>query len=188
VAELLWLSRYWPSIIPLLIVPEHLRAKAALMQTVRKRRLGMIPPTPGGERKRFNATVATPTPSKHLRLTPSSTSNRMNSTFANSVEQHRFLRPPTSASSSHCSSLETIADTSDESIASDMSSIKAAGAYSNASLNQREGMNASCALDVSQLRSVFSPMMKQLREDIAQHINQQFEQTVLASAIKTQSE
>ncbi len=129
-------------------VPVHLLVQAELYQSARKRRLGMIPPTPSSHR--FNSTIATPTPTKKRKV---SAAPRMNSTL-DSLGGMTSGRGGLSSSalSSKAPSLETIADDEENSDAfSDVSSIRA-GACANSSSISAHVNNVSQTIDMSQMR------------------------------------
>ncbi len=132
------------NIYPLFLVPVHLLVQAELYKSARKRRLGMIPPTPGPSSSRANSTIATPTPSKKRKVALQA---RMNSTMDSLGSMNAFASSSSNSSLSFkAPSLETIPD---DDAMSDVSSIRAGNAGHNTSQ-----LNSSVAMDSSQMRQV----------------------------------
>ena len=203
---ILWIPmKLYVPFISMLAVPVHLLVQAELYQSARKRRLGMIPPTPG-QPSGINSTIATPTPTKKRRV---ALQQRMNSTM-NSLG----VAPSSSSSfysmSSKTPSLETIVDADDSDNMSDVSSIRG-GSASAGNSGGPTFLNATSVVDASQMRqgrtssfssaltyvytscqiicrSVLSPMLRQMAECLASQMGTRMEEVCRENLERTRQE
>ena len=141
------------------------------------RRQLLIPPTPATSRKRMNNTIETPTPSKRRAL-PTAPMNRSASA---SLLTSTVAKLP---------SLETIRDDCSSDFSSQlcdsMSDVSSIGGFSNI-LNEAGGSSSAAAHNMSLVdaRSILSPMIRSLKEDLKKHIQDtlkgHLEETMVAS-------